>query len=190
MAVPEMSCKLRGSKPMSWAVDKRAIHNNRGQPGKCPAARRSNAHTNPHERHADPTERRDASDSPFTTVSYSRDALRRRAFCAGPPLRARSSSPSSRVSGSHRSEHNPPSPSVSILRETGTLYPYDAEALAGRRFHQPPSARGGSPPWRLALSSAPLRQRYRQSRCLCGPGSWSTRWISTMGSSGGVCSMR
>jgi len=34
------------------------------QPGKCPAARRSNAHTNPHERHADRTEGESGSDSP------------------------------------------------------------------------------------------------------------------------------
>jgi hypothetical protein len=32
MAVPEMSCKLRGSKPMSWAVDKRAIPTTAGNP--------------------------------------------------------------------------------------------------------------------------------------------------------------
>ncbi len=30
-------------------------------------------------------------------------------------------------------------PPVGILRETGTLYPYDAEALAGGRLHHHPA---------------------------------------------------
>jgi hypothetical protein len=30
-------------------------------------------------------------------------------------------------------------PAIGILREPGTLYPYDAEALAGRRLHDHPT---------------------------------------------------
>ena len=82
-------------------------------------------------------------------------------------------------------------PPVGVLRETGTLHPFDAEALAGGRLHDHPALQVVSPPWRLVSPS-----RVDFSRDVVGlmsiwtRFSWSARWICTIGSLGGVSSMR
>ena len=82
------------------------------------------------------------------------------------------------------------SPTGWHFRETGTLHPYEAEALAGGRLHHQPALQA------VHHLGAEFLQARHFGRDVVGldvyvdATSWSTRWICTMGSSGGVSSMR
>jgi hypothetical protein len=83
---------------------------------------------------------------------------------------------------------------TSVLSPTGWHSSGNRDAVPVRRRSvgrwapaSPPSAPGGSSPWRLVSPAASLRQGCRRSRCLCGrdsrgPRAGSARWAHRVGS--------
>jgi hypothetical protein len=88
------------------------------------------------------------------------------------------------------SDHSRLVPAIGVFGETRALDTHDAEALAGRRFHHHPALKPICDLGAQLLQPRDFGGISSVSMSMWTRLSCSTRWISTIGSSGGVSSMR